>query len=177
MPLTTNSKKLIITIAALTGLGVILTSPDEPVEKTTTSVANTSGQSAGQNLLLDPTTIKSLTNLTQNIQFNEPNITQQYRGYIQGVGYSSYLFHAEQGQVIRFHLNAPNTIEMLLYGTNIVALSNDKEYIIPENGFYDLRILYKPSVENEQSKKPSPPEAYQISFTLLDKKATIQSTN
>lgn len=169
MQLTTNSKKLIIAIIALTGLGVILTSPDEPVEKPTESVANTSGQSTEQNFLLDPTTIKSLTNLTQNVQFGEPNITQQYRGYIQGVGYSSYQFHAEQGQVIRFHLEAPNTIEMLLYGANVVPLKNDMEYTIPENGLYDLRILYKPSVENEQSKNPSPPEAYHIGFTLVNK--------
>lgn len=169
MQLTTNSKKLIITIVALTGLGVILAAPDDPVEKPTESVANTSGQSTEQNYLLDPTTIKSLTNLTQNVQFTEPNVTQQYRGYIQGVGYSSYQFHAEQGQIIRFHLEAPNTIEMLLYGTSVVPLTNDMEYTVPENGLYDLRILYKPSVENEQSKKPSAPEAYHIGFTLVNK--------
>lgn len=173
MQLTTNSKKLIIAIVALTGLGVLLTAPSEPVEKPTESVANTSGQSTEQNFLLDPTTIKSLTNLTQTVQFVEPNVAQQYRGYIQGVGYSSYQFHAEKDQVIRFHLEAPNTIEMLLYGANVVPLNNDTEYVIPENGLYDLRILYKPSVENQQARKPSPPQAYKIGFTLVSATANV----
>lgn len=165
MQLTANSKKLIIAIVAITILGIILAAPSTP-ELPSESVANTSGQSAGQDFLLDPTTIKSLTNLTQNIQLNDLNDTQQYRGYVQGVGYSSYQLLAEQGQKILFQLEASDNIEMLLYGTNIVPLSNNMEYTIPENGLYDLRILYKPSVELEQAKKSSAPESYRIAFTL-----------
>lgn len=168
MPLTTNSKKLIIAIAAFTILGVILTAPSAP-ETPSESVANTSGQSTGQDFVLDPTTVKSLTNLTQNIQLSEVNDTQQYRGYVQGVGYSSYQLFAERGQKILFQLDASEKIEMLLYGTNIVPLDNNTEYSIPENGLYDLRILYKPSVELEQAKKTSAPEAYRIAFTLKAK--------
>ncbi len=152
MQLTTNSKKLIVAIVAMTILGVILASPSAP-ELPSESIANTSGQSTGQDFLLDPTTVKSLTNLTQNIQLTEVNDTQQYRGYIQGVGYSSYQLLAEQGQKIHFQLDASDNIEMLLYGSNIVPLTNNAEYTIPENGLYDLRILYKPSVELEQAKK------------------------
>lgn len=168
MQLTTNSKKLIIAIVATTILGIILAAPSTP-ELPSESVANTSGQSATQDFLLDPTTVKSLTNLTQNIQLHDLNDTQQYRGYVQGVGYSSYQLLAEQGQKIHFQLEASDNIEMLLYGTNIVPLSNNTEYTIPENGLYDLRILYKPSVELEQAKKSSAPESYRIAFTLKAK--------
>lgn len=166
MQLSANSKKLIIAIAALTILGVIVSSPESPEEPPKESIATASGQSSQHDFVLDPTTIKSLTNLTQNVQLKELNITQQYRGYIQGVGYSSYLILAEQGQKIRFQLDAPNTIEMLLYGANIVPINNNMEYTIPESGLYDLRVLYKPSVEAEQAKKATEPEAYKIAFTL-----------
>lgn len=166
MQLSVNSKKLIVAISALTVLGVIIATPETPKEPPKESIATASGQSAQQNFVLDPTTIKSLTNLTQNVQLKELNTTQQYRGYIQGVGYSSYLFLAKQGQKIHFHLEAPNTIEMLLYGANIVPINNDNEYTIPENGLYDLRVLYKPSVEAEQAQKATEPEAYKIAFTL-----------
>ncbi|NEN75229.1 hypothetical protein F9B74_02655 [Pelistega sp. NLN82] len=165
MQLSNNSKKLIIAIMAMTGLGVLLTSPN-PTEPAHESIATASDQSIYQANMLDPTTIKSLTNLTQHIIIDTVGMPLRYRGYIQGVGYSSYQFLGEKGQKIIFSLEAPSNMEMILYGTTIVPISNNMEYTLPENGSYDLRILYKPSIELQQTKKSSDPEAYYITFTL-----------
>ncbi|ETD73140.1 hypothetical protein V757_00110 [Pelistega indica] len=168
MQLTSNSKKLIIAIAAVTVLGVILTQPsaDNSSEQPSESIANTSGQSLNQNNALDPTTIKSLTNLTQHVEFLDHQTAVQYRGYIQGVGYSSYQFLAEQGQQLLIELEASDKIELLLYGNTIAPIKSGVPYTIPDNGLYDLRVLYKPDIEAAQAQKATSPEMYRISFTL-----------
>lgn len=163
MQLSPLSKKLIPTIAVLTFIGVILATPPTPTTGSQILLNDTTPVAAQ----LDPATIKSLTNLTQHLTLQEPGQALQYRGYVQGVGYSSYQFLAQQNQKVHIKLDASDVIEMILYGQQVVPLKNDTEYLIPENGLYDLRVLYKIPVEEQQDRAVTEPVPYRIDFTLL----------
>lgn len=163
MYLSPLSKKLIPAIAVLTFIGVILTTPQEPNTSNQIPIDSTTPVAAQ----LDPATVKSLTNLTQHLSLQEAGQTLQYRGFIQGVGYSSYQFLAQQNQHIQITLDAPDAIEMILYGQQVVPLKNKAEYVIPENGLYDLRVLYKIAIEERQDQAVTAPVPYRIDFTLI----------
>ncbi len=163
MRLSPLSKKLIPAIAVITFIGVILATPQAPSSQEHIPVNNDVPIAAQ----LDPATIKSLTNLTQHFTLQEPGQTLQYRGYVQGVGYSSYQFLAQQNQQVQILLDAPDVIEMILYGPQVVPLKNNVDYTIPENGLYDLRVLYKIPIEEQQDKAVTAPVSYRIDFTLL----------
>lgn len=165
MRLSPLSKKLIPTIAVLTFVGVILATPQAPSTQEQISINNDTPIAAQ----LDPAAIKSLTNLTQHFTLQDPGKTLQYRGYVQGVGYSSYQFLAQQNQQLHILLDASDVIEMILYGPQVVPLKNNTEYLIPENGLYDLRVLYKIPVEEQQDRAVTDPVPYRIDFTLLSR--------
>ena len=163
MRLSPLSKKLIPAIAVMTFIGVILATPQSPSSQAHIPVNNDVPIAAQ----LDPATIKSLTNLTQHFTLHDPNKTLQYRGYVQGVGYSSYQFLAQQNQRVLIQLDAPDVIEMILYGPQVVPLKNNTEYLIPDNGLYDLRVLYKIPIEEQQDRAVTDPVPYRIDFTLV----------
>lgn len=169
MRLSPLSKKLIPSIAVLTFIGVILATPQESTHENQIPINNTTPVAAQ----LDPATIKSLTNLTQHFSLQEPGQTLQYRGYVQGVGYSSYQFLAQKNQTVHIKLEASDVIEMILYGQQVVPLKNNAEYVIPENGLYDLRVLFKIPIEEQQDRATTEPVPYRIDFTL---QAPVQDT-
>ena len=55
---------------------------------------------------------------------------------------------------------------MFFYGQQVVPLKNNAEYVIPENGLYDLRVLFKIPIEEQQDRTVTEPVPYRIDFTL-----------
>lgn len=84
------------------------------------------------------------------MEFTKGHDRAQYSGVIKGYDYDTYTFHALKGQKLR--VSIPNEIATpVLFGAGISdsvilsryssALDDNGQYILPETGKYQLRIL------------------------------------
>ncbi len=158
------SKQFIALIALVTVLSVIIVgyvekqvveAPDAPVP------AKQAAEEKHNEAL-----INSLTNMTQSVRFplNEHSII--YTGYIMGAGYSSYQFRAFKDQKLKVNLKGDPSIELALFGQETYSLQRDTEYVIPSEGLYELRVLFKTDMESRQEQAAIAHKATPVPYTV-----------
>ncbi|MBK1780496.1 hypothetical protein JHL22_04635 [Advenella sp. WQ 585] len=110
--------------------------------------------------------INSLTNMTQNVSFSPEEPTMIYTGYIMGAGYSAYQFRATQDQVLRVNLKGDDILDMVLFGLDTKILERDADFMIPVDGLYELRVMFKESEEDQQEKAALDNTAQAVPYTI-----------
>ncbi|MFV9473568.1 hypothetical protein ACM5Q9_03970 [Advenella sp. RU8] len=110
--------------------------------------------------------INSLTNMTQNVSFSPEEPAMIYTGYIMGAGYSAYQFRATQDQVLRVNLKGDDFLDMVLFGPETKILERDTDFIIPVDGLYELRVMFKENMEVQQEKAALDNAAQAIPYTI-----------
>lgn len=110
--------------------------------------------------------INSLTNMTQNVSFSDEEPAMVYTGYIMGAGYSAYQFRATQDQTLRVSLKGDDFLDIVLFGPETKVLERDADFIIPVEGLYELRVMFKESMEIQQEKAALENSAQAVPYTI-----------
>ena len=158
------SKQFIALIALVTVLSVIIVGyvekqVVETVEETTPAKTVTEEKH-------NEALINSLTNMTQSVKFPLNEHSMMYTGYILGAGYSSYQFRAFKDQKLKVNLKGDPSIDLVLFGQEAYALERDKEYVIPAEGLYELRVLFKTDMESRQEQAAIAHKATAVPYTI-----------
>ncbi|GEM_PF-567714 len=114
----------------------------------------------------DEAIINSLTNMTQNVSFSQEEPAMVYTGYIMGAGYSAYQFRASQNQTLRVNLKGDDFLDMVLFGPETKTLEQDTDFIIPVDGLYELRVMFKENMEDLQEKAALDNTAQAVPYTI-----------
>ncbi|GAA4418612.1 hypothetical protein GCM10011450_04360 [Advenella faeciporci] len=110
--------------------------------------------------------INSLTNMTQNVSFSKEEPAMIYTGYIMGAGYSAYQFRATQDQTLRVNLKGDDFLDIVLFGPETKILERDTDFIIPVEGLYELRVMFKENMEIQQEKAALDNIAQAVPYTI-----------
>ncbi|NLA50657.1 MAG: hypothetical protein GX860_00770 [Alcaligenaceae bacterium] len=180
MRITSLSKKIIVVIIAVTFALVALVGllpqdakspeivPDAPAELMDTEALNKKKQ--------EEALIRSLTNFSHDIDsylLSEGEVL--YTGYIKGAGNAIFHFNAQEGQqlVVELAEQESQLFEMLLFNnfnSSVFTLISGEPFMIPSNGLYELRVVYRSHIEVTQAvedeKHQAVPQAFNLTLKL-----------
>ncbi|MGX9936296.1 hypothetical protein ACVFVO_12995 [Advenella kashmirensis] len=158
------SKQFIALIALVTVLSVIIVGYIEQQVVETVAQPVPAKQEAEQKH--NEALINSLTNMTQSVRFPLNEHAIMYTGYILGAGYSSYQFRAFKDQKLKVNLKGDASIDLALFGQEAYSLQRDTEYVIPSEGLYELRVLFKTDMESRQEQAAIAHKATPVPYTI-----------
>lgn len=180
MRITSLSKKIIVVITAVTFALVALAGlvpQGEKVQKEALDVLTETKSSEVLNKQKqEQALIRSLTNFSHDIDEDALNNNETlYTGYIKGAGNAIFRFNAQAGQLLVAELAEAESqlFELLLfsnYTSSVLTLISGESYTIPDNGLYELRIVFRTHIESVQAVEAenhqAVPQIFNLTFKL-----------
>ncbi|WP_228359728.1 hypothetical protein [Taylorella asinigenitalis] len=146
MKLRKESKIALVIIFIVTGtLFFSARPPDNSKEDILTSNLSNKTGSKDLNGTKSTDLKKSLTNVTETFFLSDEEY--KFRGFIQGISYSSFSFYMNFNEAVQLKLTAHKDLEMMIYGSKAYTLKNTDKFVAPEAGIYELRVFFKPNIE------------------------------
>lgn len=178
MRITPLSKKIIVIIFAVTFTLVVLAGlmpqgerlPEEiPAATTEVDEIEALNEQKQEEIL-----VRSLTNFSHDID-SDLSSEIQYTGYIKGAGSAIFRLHAQAGQelIAKLEDEQSQLFELLLFSnisSGVVTVISGEPYSIPDNGLYELRIVFRSHIESiqavEADNKQALPHLFNLSLKL-----------
>lgn len=176
MRITSLSKKLIVIVVAVTfalvALVGLLPQGDKLPEEIPEAPTEIEDNEALNKQKQEEALVRSLTNFFHDLDSDALGEEETiYTGYIKGAGNAIFRFHAQADQKLVAELEDEQSqlFELLLFSSsesNVLTLISGEPYTIPDNGFYELRIVYRSHIEALQALEAENHQAVPQVFNL-----------